>query len=473
MAPHVFPPSTLVFDSRTQIIDNCKFIISRDDVVQVIISKDPADKLLKAYAVQGSEDAREVLLVSEPCESPQKAIDSLHAKSCEAIHNYITINGFSRPRDLKAAFLEPNLDDDDDAVSIVSGHSESSTAALSEWGSSGDEATMLKHAPGANGALKDRQRPSGRPDCGTVTAPGAHEPAGDSRSRGAARDVFAPAPPHTRAVRPARSRSPSFAYRQAPPPPPPGHPGMNGPPAPPPSMRKTTMPPPPRSYPAGMAGGPHPGRPQNNMNPSMPPTQHFTCFRAPGFSVDGPSPMPQWHNRPPKPQGHNASDNTNGNSNGHGNYPPRPLSVFHPNIRTHTVRITVHWLRHGQHRIIAQCQPTRESLQSAAVTDVRMNPGAFTGESNPNNKSSSANRNGNELTLRAHVRQAVFAGEPYDMRTFHGQDLARLFHAMAADDSMPSFEVVVEDLPPNFDDSDDDEASVQGSLAPAKAGKWD
>ncbi|TGJ80999.1 hypothetical protein E0Z10_g7753 [Xylaria hypoxylon] len=478
MAPQLPPPSTLVFDSRTQIIDNCEFIISKDDIVQVITSKNPADKFFKAYAVRCNEDSREVLLVSELCENAQKAVESLHTKSCEAIHNYVTINGFSSPRDLKTALLEPNLDDDD-AVSIISGHSDSSTAAFSEWGSSGDEAMMLKHASGANGPSKDRQqRPAGRPGCCTATAADVHEPVANSRSRGAVRDAFAnPAPPRARGVRPARSRSPPFAFRQAPPPPPghpghPRHPSANSPPAPPPSMRNMPMPLPPHPYPAGMAVGPHPARPQNNLNPSMPPTQHFTCFRVPGFPVDGPPfPINQGGNRPPKPSGPHANDSSSGNGSGNGSHPPRPLSVFHPSTRTHTVRITVHWLRHGQHRIIAQCQPTRESLQSTAVADVRMNPGAFIGDS----PSSGINRDGGRLSLRAHVRQAVFAGEPHDMRTFHGQDLARLFHVMAADDSMPSFEVVVEDFPrgADDDDEDDDEASVRGSPNLMKGERWD
>ncbi|GAW11167.1 hypothetical protein ANO14919_005090 [Xylariales sp. No.14919] len=476
MAPQLLPPSTLVFDSRTQIIDNCEFIISKDDIVQVITSKDPADKLFKAYAIRCNEDSREVLLASEPCENAQKAVESLHTKSCEAIHNYVTINGFSSPRDLKTALLEPNLDDDD-AASIISGHSDSSTAAFSEWGSSGDEAMMLKHTPDASGAYKDRQHPAGHPGCCAAAAASAREPPADSRSRGAARDTFAnPALSRARPARPTRSRSPPIAFRQAPPPPPPGHPGhpgangANGPPAPPPSMRNLPMPLPPHPYSSGMGVGPHPARPQNNANQSISSAQRFTCFRVPGLPVDGPPfPVMQVANRPSKPSGPNANDSNNGIGTIHGSHPPRPLSVFYPNARSHTVRITVHWLRHGQHRIIAQCQPTRESLQSAAVADVRMNPGAFTSDS----PSSIINRDGGRFSLRAQVRQAVFAGEPYDMRTFHGQDLARLFHVMAADDSMPSFEVVVEDFPHDSDDEDDDATSVQGPPSTAKDERWD
>ncbi|KAI0512650.1 hypothetical protein F5B22DRAFT_637688 [Xylaria bambusicola] len=467
MAPQLLTPSTLVFDSRTQIISNCKFLINKGDNIEVVTSKDPSGKLFKALAVQCGEESRELLLESEHCENAQKAVESLHTKSCEAVHNYTAINGFARPRDLKTTFLEPSLNDND-AASIISGRSDSSTAAISEWGSSGDEAMMLKHASRTNRASKDRQRPSGRPGSYIATTTGAHELLGETRSRGSLREVtFDPAPPRGRAVRPARSCSPPLVFRQGPPPPPPGNPGTNGPSVPPPSMRNVPMPIPSHPYPSGMAvGPPHPGRPQNNMNPPMPPAQHFQCLRVPGYPADGPSfPTPLAPIRPTKPAGPSASNNYHGgNGNGHSNHLSRPLSVFHPQVRTHAVRITVHWLRHGQHRIIAQCQPTRESLQSAAVTDVRLNPDAFTSDGNSSSSHNANNRDIRGITaLRAHVRQAVFAGEPYDMRTFHGQDLARLFHVMAADDNMPSFEVVVEELPPHdAEDSDYDGASNMG-----------
>ncbi|KAJ8125345.1 hypothetical protein O1611_g8294 [Lasiodiplodia mahajangana] len=145
MAPQLPPPSHPVFDSRTQVIDNCEFLVSKDDIVQVITSRDAASKLFRAYAVRCNEGIREVFLASAPCSDAQKAVESLHTKSSEAIHHYISTNGFSGLRDPKTALLELNLDDDD-AASIISGNSDSSTAAFSEWGSSGDEALMLKHA---------------------------------------------------------------------------------------------------------------------------------------------------------------------------------------------------------------------------------------------------------------------------------------------------------------------------------------
>ncbi|KAI3336458.1 hypothetical protein HD806DRAFT_473774 [Xylariaceae sp. AK1471] len=482
MAPQLLPQSTLVFDSRTQIIDNCEFLMSKDDIVQVITTKDPSDKFFKAYAIRCNEETREAVLVSEPRENAQKAVESLHTKSCEAVHNYITANGFANPRDLKTALLEPSADDDDDdAASIISGHSESSTAAFSEWGSSGDEAMMLQHAPDTTGPAKGGQHPAGRQVCCSAMAAttadvgAAHEPVGGaSRSRASVRDLPdyanpAVAPPRTRAARPARSRSPSFTFRQAPLPPPPahsGHPGpnRNGPPAPPPPpMRGMPMHLPPHLPPSL-----HPPRPQNGV-----PPQPFVYFRGP---VPPPFPISHDSNRPgrPKPVGPNghANDSNNGNGIGSSN-PPRPLSVFSP-PRTHAVRITVHWLRHGQHRIVAQCQPTRESLQSAALADVRLNPGAFPMAVDAPNNMKGNGSNSRQPILRAHVRQAVFGGEAYDMRTFHGQDLTRLFHVMAADDNIPSFEVVVEEYTNNNNDEDDEESVQGGSPSDLMKGeRWD
>ena len=116
-----------------------------------------------------------------------------------------------------------------------------------------------------------------------------------------------------------------------------------------------------------------------------------------------------------------------------------------------------------------------------------MNPDVFTGDKNSNptisNSGSSSRRDGasnsnrdtNAMTLRAHVRQAVFDGEPYDMRAFHGQDLARLFHVMAADDSIPSFEVVVEGVPHDADDANDSSSDDDGASErrPLRGGRWD
>ncbi|KAI0544590.1 hypothetical protein F4679DRAFT_589372 [Xylaria curta] len=436
MAPQSPPSSTLVFDSRSQILDNCEFLISKDDIVQVIISKDPVDKLFKAHAVKCNEDTREPMLVSEPCENAQKAIESLHAKSCEAVHDYITTKGFSAPLDLKMASLEPIFeDDDDDAASIISGHSDSSTAALSEWGSSGDEAMLPHEGSGPDKAAKDRQQhPAGCPGKKRV------EPWEE--------------PPRTRAVRPAQSRSPSFAFRQAPPPPPPGYPAppkSDGPPAPPPSMRGMAVPPPlPHPYPARMGPGPHhPLHLQNGMKPPMPPAQPLTCFRLPGLPADRP---PFLASQGPLPPNINVSNSGSIKHSEHSYNRPRPGAVFQPNVGMYTVGIMVHWIGHGQHRIISSVHPTFQALQNLAIADVRMHPERFASDS-PNMKgfAVSGNREGDRSGLVAHVSKVVVAGEKYDMQGFHNPNLATLLDVLAVD-GMPSFEVIVNDVPPNNDE---------------------
>ncbi|KAI0180385.1 hypothetical protein GGR52DRAFT_241652 [Hypoxylon sp. FL1284] len=139
-------PSSASFDYRSQIIDNCEFFVAKYDIVSVITVRDPKG-LYRAYAIRSNQDSRDVLLSSEPNDVVLKAVASLHAKSCEAAHHYIAANGFAHPPDLKRRSSsrfdeEDERGDDDDTASFVSGHSASSTAALSYWGASSDsEAT--------------------------------------------------------------------------------------------------------------------------------------------------------------------------------------------------------------------------------------------------------------------------------------------------------------------------------------------
>ncbi|KAI1752302.1 hypothetical protein F4782DRAFT_149109 [Xylaria castorea] len=464
MAPQSQPSSALVFDSRTQIIDNCEFLISKDDIVQVITSQDPTDKLFKAHAIKCNEDTRELILVSESCETAQKAVESLHAKSCSEVHNYITVHGFSAPSGFKIGLLESNLDDDD-AASIISGHSDSSTAALSDWGSSGDEAMVLHDASESNEAPKDRQHPA---NC-----------LGTKRAAAAVISVHEwEEPPRTRVVRPGRSRSPSFAFRQAPPPPPPGYPGppkSDGPPAPPPSMRGIPVPPLPRPYPARMGPGPHhPLRPQSGMSPPMPPAQSPTCFRLPRLPIDrAPFPASQGGGRPPMLPSINTSNSGSIKRSEHSSDRFRPGTVYHPNAGTYTVCLTVHWVGHGQHRIISSVHPTFQALQNMAITDVRLHPGRFTGEG-PSIKGAtgSSNRDGDRQGLVAHVSKVVIAGERYDMHGLHIPVLTALLDVLALD-GMPTFEVEVNDISKDVPcDEDDDEASVRVRPRSRTSDEW-
>jgi hypothetical protein len=548
--------------------------MSKDDIVQVITAKNPNEKFFKSYAVRCSEDGREVVLESEPCENAQSAVASLHTRSCEAVHNYITANGFANPRDAKTALLEAlddlEGDDDGETASIISGRSGSSTAAFSEWNDSGDEAGTGKTAKGGekrrsatrfsmNTAIMTNASTAGNAgscihERSTPTFP-AYAGPGTSRSRAAAASENR----WNDSMLPACSRSPFGAYRQGLPPPtapplpgqlpvlPGGLPGPSGPPPPPPpppGARGMHHAPPMPPHPFA---GTNPQRPQSmiQVHQQQPQQSQKQPQQPPFMYLRGPPPlglqMPRATGegvfKPVGPPSTTVNVNGNGNSssvdskgntssggnskinngtnantsrnhshsnnaNGNGNPPPRPLSFYahphphpyphpHPHPlsqqRTHAVRITVNWHRHGQHRIVAQCYPTRESLESAALTDVRLNPRAFQQSDNSNNDNTSNNNNNNGnnnntntnnkngngnsnrtsetrpvAEYRVQVRQAVFGGEAYDLRTFIGQDLTRLFHYMAADD-LPSFEVVVEDVVElEAEDEEDDEDEGYG-----------
>ncbi|KAI0887455.1 uncharacterized protein GGS22DRAFT_109648 [Annulohypoxylon maeteangense] len=171
-SPHPQPECNMVsvasdsfarFDFRSQIIDNCEFFVSKHDVVQVITTK-VATGAYVAYAVRSNEKSRDALLCSERCAAVQDTIESLHNKSCEAVQNYITTNGFAYPPDLKKTKLSSDGEDDDDRVeeveeeddddadvaSVNSGRSASSTVALSCWNSSDDEAASMTPATSAD-----------------------------------------------------------------------------------------------------------------------------------------------------------------------------------------------------------------------------------------------------------------------------------------------------------------------------------
>ncbi|KAH9884467.1 hypothetical protein F4778DRAFT_560952 [Xylariomycetidae sp. FL2044] len=185
------PLSSLEY--RESIIENCEFFVGIDDCITIITAKDPGTGLFKSYAIRGNSLGREVILASDAFDTRHQAIDSLDAKSCEAVHHYIESNGFSWPPDLKKARLDESYysdaeeeddvdddgegggngslqdgeDDDDDVASIRSGKSTSSTAAPSEeeWDSSDDEAYGVVDAattPLRPGSSAPRSSPSAR-----------------------------------------------------------------------------------------------------------------------------------------------------------------------------------------------------------------------------------------------------------------------------------------------------------------------
>lgn len=117
--------------------ENCEFICHKDEFITVIVGKSP-EGVFKAYAVRCNDVFREELLASDSARSEVKALASLLAKSCEAVHQYHAANGFLSPSSARDGF-DTDDEDEDDAASSVSGRTATTTAAFSDDNSSDDE----------------------------------------------------------------------------------------------------------------------------------------------------------------------------------------------------------------------------------------------------------------------------------------------------------------------------------------------
>ncbi|KAI1085771.1 hypothetical protein F5B20DRAFT_16984 [Whalleya microplaca] len=455
------------FDYRSQIRDNCEFFVGKDEFVSVITTKKPAGGF-KAYAIRTSEESRDALLFSDVCDSHHSAIQSLHTKSCEAVQQYITTNGFSHPPDLKKTKLvedenDGGEDDNEDAASVVSGRSVSSTVALSdEWGSSDEEALTPASLAG-NHSHHARRNKSTRSKKETN-----HHTGNVNYVVPRGKD---PRPPHPR-----YSKFPyDFDYsdddndrqHQQPRPrtPPGGYPtvvasnrsnAIRVPPSPPGQM-VVGPPPPMRGLPIHPGhGGPAPIQgPGPGPSPPQPSGPIRTSTGSTHFSNN--------HNQ----HSHHANNNTVtvANRNNHSLIPssnaitiPQPnpnpgLGNTHPHpqqTRLYDVRLAIRWAHHGEQRVLESSRASIRALQDAAVAYVRAHLGAFEGvtaadrervwSQNPPNANGP---NGNNGGLRAVVRTAYFGTDAYDMRTYRGDDLSKLFAVLSAG-GIPRFEIDVD-----------------------------
>ncbi|XXH04781.1 hypothetical protein Hte_011203 [Hypoxylon texense] len=311
------------FDYRSQIIDNCEFFVAKYDIVTVITVRDPKG-LYTAHAIRSNQDSREALLSSDPSDVVLKAISSLHAKSSEAAHHYITTNGFSHPPDVKRTRFDEderdedndNDNDNDDAASFVSGHSASSTAALSYWGSSDDEAAMTPassadphagcHRETSRSIEKGINNNTSRRRSSKPPAAGGHKQAREPVTRFPTdpydsddehhhqqqqphyQHQHQQLPPHVRLLSPVRSSSAaniSTSYRPPPPPP-----GWTGPPMPPP-------PPPVRAIPI----------PTPQSQQQQPGPRYYPHHPPPGQPMPPPLPQPKMGSTGPN---HNTTPNS-------------------------------------------------------------------------------------------------------------------------------------------------------------------
>ncbi|KAK3900122.1 hypothetical protein C8A05DRAFT_36237, partial [Staphylotrichum tortipilum] len=80
-------------DLRVQIIENCEFFSGPFAHISLVIAKEPlgAYKAIVLKAEHGKRDA----LLSESGPVLPAALEALHARSAEAVQNYIGTNGFA------------------------------------------------------------------------------------------------------------------------------------------------------------------------------------------------------------------------------------------------------------------------------------------------------------------------------------------------------------------------------------------
>ncbi|RYP79737.1 hypothetical protein DL770_006526 [Monosporascus sp. CRB-9-2] len=450
---------------------NCEFISAKDDYISVVTQRTLKGEY-KAYVLRSKDDLRESLVSSDSVETLQNAFESLFIKSCEAVHHYVATNGFSNPPDIK----KTKYDSDDDTASAVS-----SIAAFSECDSSEDELAE----PAASSPDKENHAGHGDglsklPSCRNFTMKSRKSAiSADSRLPSARdhrcsskRDLkedesdyevdticqhrlpprYPPGHPG-RAVDGPISRASPPGFRAPPPPPgwqgpPPVHTSMRGGPLmmpPPPSaVARVPVPPPPAANHSQqqlhflhgqrmpMAGPPH-GLTHHHAHqlhhPSGAPTQQPSSLHP--SIVSGPI-------HPPSGGGDDA----------------------HASTGLFDVRLTILWLGRGEQRVLERVRPSISALKEATLAYVRTHASAFEPNHHQPSSSSSPPSVGvgggataatggskasasSTIHLRAVVRQAMFGRESYDMTTYRGDDLTKLF-AVMSNGSIPSFEIAVD-----------------------------
>ncbi|KAH8673952.1 hypothetical protein BX600DRAFT_433556 [Xylariales sp. PMI_506] len=171
---------------------------------------------------------------------------------------------------------------------------------------------------------------------------------------------------------------------------------------------------------------------------SFPGPPHAPPYRAPpGVPVHPTGVLPVYHSTPPLPPAVPGPPNPPG--------PPIPLAppgvrtvgVTGPSAKAHDVRLTIRWLYHSEQRILESSRPSLRALQEIALTWVRGHMGSF-------ENVTAADRAPNRAwMLRAVIKQAFFGPESYDMSSYRGDDLTRIFSIVGRND-IPRFVIEVD-----------------------------
>ncbi|KAJ9155121.1 hypothetical protein NKR23_g2305 [Pleurostoma richardsiae] len=471
------PPAHVTVDYQSLILANCQVFLPRDAPCILVTAREPLGAI-KAMVLRTEGDQRDVLL-AESAPTVQKALELLHIKAMDAVHNYTSTNGYGFLPNVKKLTSDEEDEDDDDADkrSVSSAGSVSSTLALSVLespydsltdGESVDLASPSRRTAKASPPSPSEPKGRGRGGKKADKARGARRRS-RSRSRSRADDSDAAEhhyrrrhnprqqqqqqqrrPSPVRDVLPPRARSgmpPQLppGWRMSCPPPPPASfppppmssgplsaPPSSCPPPPPPAAAAAGVPPPPPRAPVHQLPsfpGPPPPPPPSAPSPSSqlgPRPGFFTIKTAAASNSSLPAAMPLQH----------------------GSY-SRPAAAQPPHMRTHDVRLAIRWHGRGEQRMFGAARATRRDLQDLAVGYVRAHPAAFGGA--PRGGHLQQQQQQHQL-LRATLRTATLgrgrqADCCYDLSTYASEDLSRLF-GLAAPGDIPLFEVDVEAVRP-------------------------
>ncbi|KAK6950142.1 hypothetical protein Daesc_008468 [Daldinia eschscholtzii] len=409
---------------------NCEFFLAKHDVVSVVTGKDVLGDF-KAYAIRSNQSSRDALLSSEPRATPLLALESLHMKSCEAVQQFITTNGFSFPPDPKKTRFEDDDDDEDDEDDEEDGNDDDDIASIFS--------NLLSDRPVLPPvAMPYKKRSDGEvkmtPASSAVPVTHGRE-VRDERSNNIGRPRTNPPPPPPP---PGRQSPEGFIFQNVKPPytlsqteelvmelmngPLPNNfPRTSGPPPPPP---------PPSGYSSAAQAQAQAPKPPSAI-PSWPPVPRGMSVPPPGnYSPANARSIPrQAHNYPPM----GPSPARNGSGSGSGG------PMVH-NARMYDIALTIRWLGHGEARVLASCKASVQALKSTAVTYVTRHASAFDKEGSP------PNRNNPMWTGAVRLRRASMRSlhdEEYDlnMELYQEDDLTRFCSGRG----MPKFEVEVED----------------------------
>ncbi|OTB06873.1 hypothetical protein M426DRAFT_20621 [Hypoxylon sp. CI-4A] len=128
---------------------------------------------------------------------------------------------------------------------------------------------------------------------------------------------------------------------------------------------------------------------------------------------------------------------------------PLPYPIPPVPSRLYDVRLTIHWLNHGEQRILESSRPSIRALQELALSYVRTHATSFPPSQQSQQSQSSDPAEPKFKTpagwaLRACVRRAHFGpGDACDMSAYRGDDLTKLFNVLSVG-GIPRFEVEVE-----------------------------